>query len=181
MQAPTEPPVSLRSAQPISELALNALYRQQWWPMLRLAQGLVDDVAAAEDVVQDAFVRLLRAQTNLREAAAVASYLRISVVNGARSVLRRRRIARSRLSLLAPRTETSAAADQSSLHTAEQLLARRALARLPRRQREVLTLRYLADLNDTEIAEATGMSAGNVRSAASRGLAALRKSYGEQL
>jgi RNA polymerase sigma factor (sigma-70 family) len=70
--------------------------------------------------------------------------------------------------------EHAPAADEPSLRSADQEAARRALAALPSRQREVLTLRFLADLTDSEIADATGMSAGHVRSAASRGLATLR-------
>ena len=65
--------------------------------------------------------------------------------------------------------------------TAEHQLVRAAFAQLPDRQREVLTLRYLAELSDAEIAEATGLSLGGVRSASSRGLAALRTSLGGQL
>jgi RNA polymerase sigma factor (sigma-70 family) len=52
---------------------------------------------------------------------------------------------------------------------------------LPVRQREVLTLRYLAELSDAEIAIATGLSEGGVRSASSRALAALRTALGGQL
>ena len=50
----------------------------------------------------------------------------------------------------------------------------RALGRLPRRQREVLTLRYYADLSEAQIADALGISAGSVKAHASRGLTALR-------
>jgi RNA polymerase sigma factor (sigma-70 family) len=49
-----------------------------------------------------------------------------------------------------------------------------ALAELPRRQREVLALRYYLDLSEREIAETLGISAGAVKSHASRGAAALR-------
>ena len=76
--------------------------------------------------------------------------------------------------------EHAPSADEPALRTADQETARRALAALPSRQREVLTLRFLADLSDSEIADATGMSAGNVRSAASRGLATLRTTLGGQ-
>ena len=49
-----------------------------------------------------------------------------------------------------------------------------ALRRLPRRQREVVTLRYLADVPEAEVARLLGISAGSVKTHASRGLAALR-------
>ena len=160
---------------PGADRGFDTLYRTQWWPMLRLAQGLVDDVSAAKDVVQDAFAGLCRNSAVLADADANAAtrYLRASVVNGARSALRRRRTVRTWLGQVRD-GEHAPAADEPSLRSAEEELARRALAALPRRQREVLTLRFLADLTDAEIADATGMSPGNVRSAASRGLATLR-------
>ncbi|HEX2902557.1 MAG TPA: SigE family RNA polymerase sigma factor [Jatrophihabitans sp.] len=159
--------------------SFDALYQDQWWPMLRLATGLVDQASAAEDVVQDAFAALYRRWDKIREPAAAVGYLRISVVNGCRSALRRRGVARRHLrSVGEPPAE---AADASSLLGAEHAMVRTALAALPDRQREVLTLRYLADLSDSEIAEATGLSPGGVRSASSRGLAALRSTLGGQL
>jgi RNA polymerase sigma-70 factor (sigma-E family) len=160
-------------------LDFDALYAAQWWPMVRLAKGLVDDVGAAEDVVQDAFAALYGRQHHLRDPQAALGYLRRSVVNAARSVLRRRRTARSYLA--ATQEVDAPAADHASLLSAEQQAVRAALVALPRRQREVLALRYLGELDDRQIAEATGLSAGGVRSAASRGIAALRVSLGGQL
>jgi RNA polymerase sigma-70 factor (sigma-E family) len=166
---------------PVDDQRFGALYRAQWWPMLRLAQGLVDDVSSAEDVVQDAFAGLYRTWNCadlIADPEAAARYLRACVVNGARSALRRRRTVRSWLASVRDTGEHAPAADEPTLRSADQELARRALAALPGRQREVLTLRFLADLTDAEIAHATGMSAGHVRSAASRGLATLRATLG---
>lgn len=168
-----------RAPESVGGLDFDALYRAQWWPMIRLAQGLVDDVSSAEDVVQDAFAGLYRSTGVLADPGAAVRYLRVSVVNGARSALRRRRTVRTWLGQVRE-DEHAPAADERSLRSADQDAARRALAALPRRQREVLTLRFLADLSDSEIAHATGMSAGNVRSAASRGLATLRTTIGER-
>jgi DNA-directed RNA polymerase specialized sigma24 family protein len=66
------------------------LYQRTWWPMLRVAAALVDDRGSAEDVVQDAFTALYRRWADMRDPAAAAGYLRTSVVNGARSMLRKR-------------------------------------------------------------------------------------------
>lgn len=172
--------VQRRAPEPVDDFDFDELYRAQWWPMIRLAQGLVDDVSSAEDVVQDAFAGLYRSTVALTDPTAAVRYLRVSVVNGARSALRRRRTVRTWLGQ-ARADEHAPAADERSLRSAEQEAARRALAALPARQREVLTLRFLADLSDSEIADATGMSAGHVRSAASRGLATLRATLGGQL
>jgi RNA polymerase sigma-70 factor (sigma-E family) len=156
----------------------DELYQRMWWPMLRLATGLVD-AASAEDVVQDAFAALYRRRATLREPAAAGGYLRTSVVNGARSTLRRRQTARKHLRVLPE--ETVEGADSSSVLSAEHEMVRQALRTLPDRQREVLTLRYLADLSDADIAVATGLSLPGVRSASSRGLAALRTTLGGRL
>jgi len=71
-----------------------------------------------------------------------------------------------------------ASPDQGAL--AEQRLELvRALADLPRRQRQVVVLRYLADLSEARVAEDLGCSAGTVKQHASRGLAALRATLAE--
>ena len=157
----------------------DELYRATWWPMLRLAVGLVDEVSAAEDVVQDAFAAVYRNWDGIRDQRAAVGYLRTSVVNAARSVLRRRGTARKYLRVVDERDEPGA--DDAVLLSDEHRRVRVALAELPDRQREVLTLRYLAGLADGDIASATGLSAAGVRSAASRGLATLRTTFGGQL
>jgi RNA polymerase sigma-70 factor (sigma-E family) len=159
--------------------SFEQLYQRMWWPMLCVAYALIDDTSSAEDVVQDAFTALHRRWTALSTPAAAAGYLRVSVVNGARSVLRKRRITRRSQHLIDDVPTDSA--DAPALLLADHQLVRAALARLPDRQREVLTLRYVAELSDLEIAAATGLSHGGVRSAASRGLAALRQELGGQL
>jgi RNA polymerase sigma-70 factor (sigma-E family) len=168
-RSPLEPP---------GRAAFDTLYREQWWPMLRLATGLVDSRGAAEDVVQDAFIALYRNWSSLRDAAAAVGYLRTSVVNGSRSALRRRMTARRHLhAVVEPPAE---GADASSVLAAEHQIVIQALAGLGERQREVLVLRYLSGLPDAAIAEATGLTEAGVRSAASRGLAALRTTLKEQ-
>lgn len=159
-------------ARGLSAADFDALYAAQWWPMLRLATGLVDDHSAAEDVVQDAFAAVYRRRDSLRATASAGAYLRTAVINAARSTLRRRGTVRRARILADP--ATSEAADHSTLLLAEHDLVQAALTRLPQRQREVLVLRYVGELSDPEIAAATGLSLGGVRSAASRGLAALR-------
>jgi RNA polymerase sigma-70 factor (sigma-E family) len=160
-------------------VGFDELYQEQWWPMLRLATGLVDQVTVAEDVVQDAFAALYRKWDTIRDPQAAVGYLRTSVVNGSRNALRKRITARRYLRVVGD--ETVESADASSVLSAEHQMVRAALTALPLRQREVLTLRYLAELSDAEIAAATGLSEGGVRSASSRGLAALRADLGSQL
>ncbi|MBO1330241.1 SigE family RNA polymerase sigma factor [Streptomyces sp. VRA16 Mangrove soil] len=152
---------------------LTDLYHAHRLRMVRLAVLLVDDPATAEDVVQDAFTALYRRHgEQITEVDNALGYLRTSVVNTARSVLRRRRTARAWTP--PPAGEAPSAEDSVVLDEAHrEVLA--ALARLTPRRREVLVLRYWADLSEAEIAATLGISAGAVKSNASRALDALEK------
>ena len=156
-------------------LDVAALFGAQWRRLVGLAVLLVDDVGMAEDVVQDAFLALQRKPP--RNADAAAAYLRVCVVNGARGVLRRRVTARRHLQV-ASAAEHADSADRPVLVAAEHAELIEALRRLPRRQREVLVLRYWEALSEAEIAAALGVSVGTVKSTASRGLDALQARLG---
>lgn len=161
-----------------SELAVDVptLYATHWRSMVRLAVLLVDDVPSAEDVVQDAFVALHRNSHRLRDPAAALGYLRTSVVNLSRSVVRHRQVVRKHLRVAEP--DHVDGADFYVLLSAEHREALDALRRLPCRQQEVLVLRYWAGLSEAEIATTLGISPGSVKSSASRGLAKLSKMLG---
>ncbi|MCA1655181.1 MAG: sigma-70 family RNA polymerase sigma factor [Pseudonocardiaceae bacterium] len=107
-----------------------------------------------------------------RMRLAAVGYLRTAVVNGSRSVLRRRRTARE---YTPPHQVNARSAESLAMLTAEHQSVVRALSQLPPRQREVLVLRYYGDLTEAEIAEAAGISKGTVKSTASRALDALQK------
>jgi len=150
---------------------LADLYRDHRMRMVRLAVLLVDDPATAEDVVQEAFTGLHRHWSGLRDEAAAVGYLRAAVVNGSRSVLRRRRTARD---YVPPHQVNARSAESLAMLSAEHQAVVDALSSLPPRQREVLVLRYYVDLAEADIADAMGISRGAVKSHASRGMAALR-------
>jgi RNA polymerase sigma-70 factor (sigma-E family) len=149
------------------------LYRLHWRYLVRLAVLLVDDVASAEDVVQDAFVALHRKADGLREPDAALAYLRTSVLNLARSVIRRRQVARKHLKVAEP--AAGPGADHDALLRDEHRAVLAAVRALPARQSEVLVLRYWAGLSEREIADTLGISAGSVKSSASRGMATLQR------
>jgi RNA polymerase sigma-70 factor (sigma-E family) len=155
-----------------------ALYRAHWRELVRLAVLLVDDLASAEDVVQDAFVALHRRSAELRDPAAAIGYLRASVLNLSRSVLRRRIVARRHAHVTEPMSGPGA--DHDLLLREDHRAALAAVRRLPRRQREVLVLRYWSGLSEREIAQTLDISAGSVKSAASRGMAALTRMLDEE-
>lgn len=147
---------------------LAALYDEHRIPLVRLALLLVDDLPTAEDVVHDAFARALGREVH---PEAALGYVRTAVVNGARSTLRRRRTARDYVAPIGLAADPADAAVLADEH--REVLA--ALHRLPRRQREVLVLRYYAGLSEAEIATTTGISRGAVKSTAHRALAALER------
>jgi RNA polymerase sigma-70 factor (sigma-E family) len=149
---------------------LADLYRDHRMRMVRLAILLVDDPNTAEDVVQEAFAGLHRHWSGLRDEEAAIGYLRTAVVNGSRSVLRRRRTARD---YVPPHQVNARSAESLAMLTAEHQAVVDALATLPPRQREVLVLRYYGGLSEAEIAEATGITRGTVKSTASRALDAV--------
>lgn len=160
------------AAAPAAPLTLEDLYRAHRMRLVRLAILLVDDQATAEDVVQEAFAGLHRHWGGLRDVAAALGYLRTAVVNGSRSVLRRRKTARD---YTPPHSINARSAESLAMLTAEHQAVVGALAKLPDRQREVLVLRYYGGLSEAEIAAATGISRGTVKSTASRGLDALQR------
>ncbi|CAN5603910.1 SigE family RNA polymerase sigma factor [soil metagenome] len=156
---------------------LAELYAAHRLSLVRLAILLVDDLASAEDVVQDAFTHLAGRMHRLRDPHAALGYLRTSVVNGSRSALRRRRTARG----YAPPAEVEPPGpDDRAVLAEEHREVLTALDRLAPRQREVLVLRYWSGLSEAEIATACGISRGAVKSTASRALDALELIMKEQ-
>nr|WP_199820492.1 SigE family RNA polymerase sigma factor [Streptomyces sp. NRRL F-2664] len=153
--------------------SVTELYHAHRLGMVRLAVLLVDDLATAEDVVQDAFTALYRRHgERIADVDNALGYLRTAVVNTARSVLRRRRTVRAWTP--PPAAAEPSAEDHVVLDEAHrEVLA--ALARLTPRRRQVLVLRYWADLSEAEIAATLGISRGAVKSNASRGLDALER------
>lgn len=153
---------------------LVELYRSDYARLVRLAAMLVDDLGLAEELVQDAFVGFARQQTRtpLQDVAAAPAYLRSTVLNGARSQLRKRAVRRRHLrSVEAP--ANAPPADRAVVQSDEHRRMLAALDALPARQREVLVLRYYGELSEREIADALGISTGSVKTHAHRGLAAL--------
>ena len=153
------------------EQLVAELYAAHRLSLVRLAVLLVDDLGAAEDVVQDVFTGLLNGK-RLRDPEAALGYLRVGVVNRARSALRRRRTARA---YAPPEDVAPDGPDERVVLDEEHRQVLAALHGLPARQREVLVLRYWSDLSEAEIAAALGISRGTVKSTASRALAALEK------
>ncbi|MEU4404723.1 sigma-70 family RNA polymerase sigma factor [Streptosporangium sp. NPDC023963] len=155
-----------------AEAVLAGLYREHWLALVRLAVLLVGDREAAEDVVQDVFSRL----HGKRPETLPLTYVRVCVLNASRSVLRRRGVA-ARAVLGRPDEPVDSAETAALLgESRQEMLA--ALSRLPRRQREVLVLRYYLDMSNADIAQATRVRESTVRSTAFRALERLERELG---
>jgi len=157
--------------------AISQLYEQERHGLLRVALLLVGDRGVAEDLVQEAFVALQRRWDSLSDHSTAAGYLRVCVVNGARSVRRRWAVARRHLSSAEPASEPGA--DAAVLLAEEHRAVVLAVRRLPRRQQQVIVLRYWSDMSETQIADTLRISPGTVKSSASRALAAIAQQLGD--
>ncbi len=186
---------------PGAAAAVTTLYAEHALGLVRLAVVLTGDRGAAEDIVQDAFLGLYRRWDSLADTTAPLAYLRVSVVNGCRTALRRR----SRLWLGATadiaesvteaaeaggpagygggagygRAPLAESAEARALLGDEQRAVAAALRKLPRRQREALVLRYYLDLSVEATAQAMGVSQGTVKSATHRALAVVGRTLRE--
>jgi RNA polymerase sigma-70 factor (sigma-E family) len=163
---PTETmPASLEARRQVT-----ALYQAHAVALVKLAVLMTGDQPTAEDVVQDAFLGLYRRWQALHDADKALGYLRSSVLNGCRSV-HRVRFRRQAITLDPPEPIDSAEAEALLGEAHREVLA--ALRRLPRRQREAVVLRYYLDMTEDQAAQTMGVARGTVKSATSRGLAAL--------
>jgi RNA polymerase sigma-70 factor (sigma-E family) len=148
----------------------GAFASSRWPGLVRLAFGLTGDRWLAEDLAQTALARAYVAWRRVSRADDPDAYLRRILINTSHRRFRRRRVAEQPGDL--PDTPVDGPAELVGERTA--VLA--ALRQLPPRQREVIVLRYWADLTDAQIADALGCSPGTVRSQASRALVKLRES-----
>ena len=151
--------------------SLTVLYTAHYRGLVRLAAYLTGDRDSAEEVVQDAYVKVLGRWGGLRDLDKGEAYLRQTVVNLSRSRLRHRVVVERHATAPPP---DAASAESGAISELDRSAVLQALAELPRRQREAIVLRYYADLSEAQTAHAMGISAGAVKSHTSRGMAALR-------
>ncbi len=160
-----------------SDTLVADLFHAEGARLVSLARFFTDDRTAAEDLVQEAFIRLARSSHRIRERERAAAYLRSIVVNLARDHNRR--------GLLSYRHRPPAVLDEPSAEEdAVRREARRevveALRALPHRQRECLALRYYLELPVEEIARTLDVSVNSVKTHLKRGLRALSAALEEE-
>jgi len=151
---------------------VTEIFHHHYRRLVGLAGLMVDDRESAEEVVQEAFESLYRSWGRLRDPQAAVAYLNRSVVNGSRSRLRKRMTERA---YDIPDAGTAPSAESLGLDRNERDELVEALRALPRRQREVMVLRYYLDLSEDQIAEWLGISNGSVKRHAFRATQTLQK------
>jgi len=172
----TDLPIALVLDAPLEvdvDALVATLFAEHGRSLVRLARLFVDDRNAAEDLVQEAFIRLARNVGRVRDPARTPAYLRSIVLNLARDENRRGLVSMRHRSRL---VQDSATMDEDELVVREdQRRVLDALRELPVRQRTCLVLRYYDELSPDAIAETLGISRNSVKTHLQRGLDALEQ------
>lgn len=155
--------------------AVTALYHAHAVNLIRLARLMLGDAGRAEDIVQEAFLGLYRRWAQLADPDKAMQYVRTSVLNGCRTAMRpgKRRERAAGMAAALPAGVPGDAADATALAKEQRRAVLGALRMLPRRQLEVLVLRFYLDMSESQIAAELGITRGTVRSTAHRALTAL--------
>ena len=165
----------------LTAAGMTEVVAEQWPTLVRVAVFLLGDRAQAQDVVQDVCEATWRLRPTVRDREHLIAYLRAGVVNRCRSAGRRRTTAARYLALLHPAVdadhEPSAEVPLLAAERRTEVLA--ALEQLADRQREVVVLRYWADLSEAEIADALSISRGTVKNSAHHALRRLAVLLGD--
>lgn len=144
---------------------LGAWFEAEYGRLIRFAYAVSGDRHLAEDLVQEAYVRVSAAGP--RDLARTGAYVRRAIVNLARGRWRRLQHERRALSLLHQSEEEPATERDDQVWQAIRLL--------PARQRAVIALRFYEDLHDSEIARVLGIGEGSVRRHSFRGVQRIRE------
>lgn len=162
------------------------LFQQEGRSLVRLARLFVDDRDAAEDLVQEAFLRLARSAHRINDIDRAPAYLRSIVLNLARDHNRRGLVSlRHHATSIGPgSTGQRDAAGASPAASTPDLLVQsedhrmviEAVRALPVRQRDCITLRYFEELGIDAIATTLDLSPNSVKTHLQRGLAGLERS-----
>jgi RNA polymerase sigma-70 factor (sigma-E family) len=147
------------------------LFRREASSLVRLTRLFVDDRNAAEDLVQEAFIRLARSTHRLRDPDKAPAYLRSIVLNLARDHNRRGLVS---LRHHLPHDDLAGVEDEISLRADQQRVID-ALRALPHRQRDCVILRYYDELGIDDIAATLGISRNSVKTHLGRALDALER------
>ena len=160
---------------------LAALYRSHHGEAVRLAWALCRDAGQAQELAQEAFVRVYLRRSALRDPAAAPAYLRRTVVNLAYDAGRRAGRQRAVVDQLSGSAEIEWVDDPTdALDPVHSSALLDAVAALPRRRQACVVLRHYLDLSEADTAAALGISVGTVKSQTHKALAQLRELLGDE-
>lgn len=160
--------------------ALAALHAEHYRSLVGTAYWILGDSAQAEEIAQDAFVRLAESWDRLNDHAAAPAYLRRTVINLSRSKVRRLIVGRRKRDEVGSRTLVDRTTpDQTPIGLADGDLGT-AVRALPLRQRECVVLRFVHDLTIADIAATLGVGEGSVKTHLHRALKTLGTALGEE-
>ena len=166
--------IAARSAEGTRGHGLNRLdqmYAEHAGPAMRLAFLLTGDKHLAEDLVQDAFIRMFSRFRHRREPDSFGAYLNRTIVNLSRDHFRRR--ARETKHLESERA--AVVRDITAEPNVEERYALLSMLQaLPPRQRAAVVLRHYQDLSERQVADALDCSHGAAKALIARGMEALR-------
>jgi RNA polymerase sigma-70 factor (ECF subfamily) len=158
---------------------MEALYEQEASSLVRMARLFTDDRTAAEDLVQEAYIRLFHSAHRIDDPGKAAAYLRSIVLNLARDHNRRGLLSlrhQETISDRAPPVEP----EEEVVRSESESEVLDALHSLSPRQRECLVLRFYLDLSEREIAATLDISPNSVKTHCQRGMSALASILGEE-
>jgi len=176
MESVSEPLPSVVS-RPSADALVAELFQTESTRLVSMARWFVDDRTAAEDLVQEGFIRLAGNASRIENPDRAAAYLRSIVINLCRDHNRRGLVSlRHRPPLVEP--EVSAEEQATLREDVREVVD--AVRALPRRQRDCVVLRYYLDLSISEIADTLSLSVNSVKTHLQRGMRALESQLKEK-
>ena len=183
MRAMSEPPggrtgavLSVLAGGPSNrEAAVRVLYEERHAELVRFATFIMGDVHAAEDVTQEAFMRVYDAWDRLDDHDKAVAYLRVTIVNLSRGRHRRRMVAERKQQ---PHLMVVPSAEDDAMGRVGRSAVLAAVAALPSRQRACVVMRHWLRMTEGEIATTLDVSVGSVRTHNKRGLETLERKLG---
>lgn len=162
-----------------AEELVVALFDREGRSLVRLARLFVDDRDAAEDIVQEAFLRLARHAGRIDDVDRAPAYLRSIVLNLARDHNRRGMVSLRHYATRGREIDVDDSTADLLVRSEEHARVLEAVRMLPRRQRDCITLRYFEEFSNDDTAATLGISVNSVKTHLQRAMAALDRALGE--
>ena len=178
-----EPDADVRAVREVlggNPASFEPIVRRWQKPLIALAFRFCRDRAVAEEMAQDAFLKVFRRLDRYDGSAAFSTWMYAVALNVYRSHLRRRGLPVVPLEEVVERADPRPAAERIEAADRDEIV-RRAVVHLPERYRDALLLYYFRDMDVAEAAEVLGVPEGTVKARLHRGRDLLRRRLGALL